>query len=62
LVRFALQFHNPLIYVLLVAGLVTFLLKDYVDAGVIAAVVIINALIGFVQEGKAEEALKPCAP
>jgi magnesium-transporting ATPase (P-type) len=44
--------------VLLVAGLVTFLLDDYVDAGVIAAVVIINALIGFVQEGKAEEALK----
>lgn len=56
--RLALQFHNPLIYVLLVAGLVTFLLEDYVDAGVIAAVVIINAVIGFVQEGKAEEALK----
>lgn len=56
--RFVLQFHNPLIYVLLVAGLVTFLLGDYVDAGVIAAVVIINAVIGFVQEGKAEEALK----
>ncbi len=56
--RFAMQFHNPLIYVLLVAGLVTFLLKDYVDAGVIAAVVLINAVIGFVQEGKAEDALK----
>lgn len=56
--RFVMQFHNPLIYVLLVAGLVTFLLKDYVDAGVIAAVVLINAVIGFVQEGKAEDALK----
>lgn len=57
LLRFALQFHNPLIYVLLVAGIVTFGLKDYIDAGVIAGVVIINALIGFIQEGKAEKAL-----
>jgi len=55
--RFALQFHNPLIYVLLAAGIVTFGLKDYIDAGVIAGVVIINALIGFIQEGKAEKAL-----
>jgi magnesium-transporting ATPase (P-type) len=55
--RFALQFHNPLIYVLLASGIVTFGLKDYVDAGVIAGVVIINALIGFIQEGKAEKAL-----
>ncbi|MBE0623036.1 MAG: HAD-IC family P-type ATPase [Burkholderiales bacterium] len=56
--RFALQFHNPLIYVLLVAGAVTFALNDYVDAGVIGGVVLINALIGFVQEGKAEKALE----
>jgi magnesium-transporting ATPase (P-type) len=55
--RLALQLHNPLIYVLLVAGAVTFALKDYVDAGVIAGVVLINALIGFIQEGKAEKAL-----
>ncbi len=55
--RLALQFHNPLIYVLLVAGVITFGLKDYVDAGVIAGVVLINALIGFIQEGKAEKAL-----
>lgn len=55
--RFFLQFHNPLIYVLLAAGVVTFGLKDYVDAGVIAAVVLINALIGFIQEGKAEKVL-----
>lgn len=56
--RFALQFHNPLIYVLLVAGSVTFALGDYIDAGVIVGVVLINAIIGFIQEGKAEKALE----
>ena len=56
--RFALQFHNPLIYVLLVAGMVTFALEDYVDAGVIVGVVLVNAAIGFIQEGKAEKALE----
>ena len=55
--RLALQFHNPLVYALLAAGIITFGLQDYVDAGVIAGVVIINALIGFIQEGKAEKAL-----
>ncbi|MDP2323266.1 MAG: cation-transporting P-type ATPase, partial [Gammaproteobacteria bacterium] len=40
--RFAQQFHNPLIYVLLGAGVITFLLEDYVDAGVIIGVVLIN--------------------
>jgi magnesium-transporting ATPase (P-type) len=57
LLRFALQFHNPLIYVLLAAGWVTLLLRDYVDTAVILGVVLINAVIGFVQEGKAEQAL-----
>lgn len=55
--RLAIQFHNVLIYVLLVAGAVTFLLQHYVDSGVIFGVVIVNALIGFIQEGKAERAL-----
>ena len=55
--RLALQFHNPLIYVLLVAGSVTLALQDLVDSAVIFAVVLINTLIGFVQEGKAERAL-----
>ncbi|MEW6765384.1 MAG: cation-transporting P-type ATPase [Pseudomonadota bacterium] len=58
LTRLLLQFHNPLIYVLLAAGLVTIALQHYTDASVILAVVIINAIIGFIQEGKAEEALE----
>ena len=52
------QFHNLLIYVLIVAGIVTVILGHWVDASVILAVVFLNALIGFVQEGKAENALK----
>ncbi|MDQ2694284.1 MAG: HAD-IC family P-type ATPase, partial [Pseudomonadota bacterium] len=56
--RFLLQFHNVLIYVLLAATAVTLALGHWVDAAVIAAVVLLNALIGFVQEGKAEQALE----
>ena len=51
------QFHNPLIYVLLAAGAATLLLGEHVDAAVIAAVVLVNALVGFVQESKALAAL-----
>ncbi len=56
--RFLSQFHNLIIYVLLCTGLVTFVLGHLVDSGVIFGVVIINALIGFIQEGKAEDALQ----
>ena len=52
--RLLLQFHNLLIYVLLGAGLVTTALGHWLDSAVIFAVVLINALIGFIQEGKAE--------
>ena len=55
--RFLLQFHNVLIYVLIVAGVVTALLRHWIDSGVIFGVVVVNALIGFIQEGKAEKAL-----
>lgn len=58
LVRFLSQFNNLLIYVLLAASVVTFLLEDYVDTAVIVAVVVLNAFIGFVQEGKAEAAIE----
>lgn len=49
------QFKSPLIYILLIAGVVTFFLKEYKDTGVIAAVLLLNALIGFIQEFKAEK-------
>jgi P-type Ca2+ transporter type 2C len=55
--RILAQFHNVLIYVLLVAAVITSLLGHWIDTWVILAVVIINAAIGFVQEGKAEKAL-----
>ncbi|ATE59202.1 cation-transporting P-type ATPase [Thauera sinica] len=57
LIRFLLQFHNVLIYVLLAAGVVTSVLGHAVDSAVIFGVVVINAIIGFLQEGKAERAL-----
>jgi len=57
LVRLLRQMHNPLIYVLLVAGTVTVFLGEYVDASVIFGVVVVNTLVGFVQETKAESAL-----
>ncbi len=57
LVRFLLQFHNVLIYVLLGAAVITALLDHLVDTAVILAVALVNAIIGFVQEGKAEKAM-----
>ncbi len=56
--RFLLQFHNVLIYVLLVATIVTALMQQWVDSAVIFAVCLVNALIGFIQEGKAEKSME----
>jgi cation-transporting ATPase F len=56
-VRVARQFHNPLIYVLLVAGVVTLMLGELVESAVIFGVVLINALVGYLQESRAEAAL-----
>ncbi|WP_128515156.1 HAD-IC family P-type ATPase [Tabrizicola thermarum] len=55
--RFLAQFDNVLIYVLLAAAVVTAALQHWVDTGVILAVVLANAVIGFIQEGKAEAAM-----
>jgi magnesium-transporting ATPase (P-type) len=57
LVRFLRHFHNVLIYVLIGAAVVTGALQHWVDTGVILAVVLANAIIGFIQEGKAEAAM-----
>src|SRR5499427_5931496 len=56
-VRFVSQFNNILVYVLLGAGFVKLMLNLWVDAAIIFGVVVLNALLGFVQEGKAEKAL-----
>jgi P-type Ca2+ transporter type 2C len=58
IVRFLLHFHNILIYVLIVAAGITALMDHWIDTFVILAVVIFNAAIGFIQEGKAERALE----
>jgi cation-transporting P-type ATPase F len=56
-VRFLLQFNNPLIYVLLASSIVTAFVKGLVDAGIIMGVVFVNAIVGFVQESRAENAI-----
>ncbi len=58
IVRFLAHFHNVLIYVLLGAAVITAALGHFVDTGVILAVVIANAIIGFIQEGRAEQAME----
>lgn len=55
--KLARQFNNPLVYVLLAAAVVTMVLGEYLDSGVILAVVLVNTAIGLVQEVRAEAAL-----
>src|SRR5208283_1262045 len=57
LMRFLAQFNNVLVYVLLTAGFVKLMLSLWLDASIIFAVVILNSLLGFLQEGRAEKAL-----
>lgn len=59
------QFQNPLIYILLISSFITFATGKYVDASVVLGVVLLNALIGFIQEyqaGKEIEALSQLVP
>jgi len=56
--RVSAQFNQPLVIILIVAGAVTAALGEWVDAGVIFGVVIINAVIGYLQEAKAVKAIE----
>ena len=55
--RFLMQFHQPLVYILLTAVAVTMTLGEWADSAVIFVVVLLNAVIGFVQESKALQAI-----
>jgi magnesium-transporting ATPase (P-type) len=55
--RFLSQLNNVLVYVLLGAGFVKLMLNLWIDASIIFGVVVLNALLGFIQEGRAEKAL-----
>ena len=55
---FARQFKSPLIYILIIASIISFLAESVIDAGVILLIVIANAVIGYVQENKAENVLE----
>lgn len=56
--KFFMQFHNALIYILLGASVITALLNEWVDSSIIFAVVIINVIVGYLQEVKAAEAIE----
>ena len=60
-IRFLTQFKQALVVILLVAAAITVVLKEYADAAVIFAVVVVNAVIGFVQESKAIKAIEALA-
>ncbi|MBG6237825.1 magnesium-transporting ATPase (P-type) [Mycetocola sp. CAN_C7] len=57
IVTFLKQFNDILIYVLLIAAVVTFFFGDWIDAIVILAVTLINAVVGVVQDGRTQKAL-----
>lgn len=61
LIRFLSQFHNPLIYILIAASAITLVLKDAIDASIIFGVVLVNAILGYLQETKSEKAIEALA-
>jgi len=56
-VLFLRQFLSPLIYVLLIAAIISLIVEHFIDAGVIMGVLLLNAVIGFIQETRAERAM-----
>ena len=59
--RFFLQFHSSLLYVLIISGFITFFLHEWADCSVIFGVVLVNAIVGFIQESKALKSLEALA-
>lgn len=57
LVIFMRQFESPLIYILLISSVVVFFMKEFIDGSIILFVLIFNAIIGTIQEGKARDTL-----
>jgi len=58
LLVFLRQFLSPLIYVLLVAAIISVIVEHLIDAGVILGVLLLNAVVGFIQETRAERAME----
>ena len=56
--RFASQFKQTLIYILVIAGFITTILQEWVDSSVIFGVVIVNTVVGYIQESKASKAIE----
>lgn len=54
---FIRQFKSPIIYVLIFAAVIAFFLGKYLDASIISIVILINSVIGTVQEGRAEKSI-----
>lgn len=58
LIRFMLQFHNALLYILMISAIILFFLGHFIDMLVVIGVILATAIIGFIQEGKAEASLE----
>jgi Ca2+-transporting ATPase len=61
IILFLMQFNQPLVYILLIASIITAILKEWADSIVILGVVMVNAIIGFIQESKAVKAIESLA-